>query len=184
MRQSHPKPSSYARQRLDAAFAEYRPGLQRFLQSRSQVPQTAADLAQEVYLRILRFPPHEVVEQPQAYLYRIAANVVHDFNLRARSSLVTCDSRAVEDFAKHPADLSRDEVVDRIADQQELERLLAPLPPAWRAALVLRHREGFSYEEIAQRLQTTVEAVKKYLVRGQARLKYLRQERLRQGSPP
>jgi RNA polymerase sigma factor (sigma-70 family) len=175
MRQSNSKRSSAARQRLDAAFAEYRPGLQRFLQGRSQVPQSAADLAQEVYLRILRFPPHVIIEQPQAYLYRIAANVVHDFNLRARSSLVTCDSRAVDEIAARCADASRDEVADPIADRQEIERLLSPLPPAWRAAIVLRHRDGFSYEEIAQQMKTTVEAVKKYLIRGQARLKTLRQ---------
>lgn len=171
MRQTHPKSAPNARRQLDAAFAEYRPGLQRFLRGRSHVPQTAADLAQEVYLRILRFPPHEVIEQPQAYLYRIAANVVHDFNLRARASLVAFDERAVEEFSEQQADASRDEVADR----DELEKLLAPLPPAWRAAIVLRHRDGFSYEEIAQQLKTTVEAVKKYLVRGQARLKLLRQ---------
>src|SRR5262249_39360149 len=120
-------------------------------------------------------PPEEVIEQPQAYLYRIAANVVHDFNLRARSALVTFDERAVEEFAAQQADLSRDDVADRIGDQQELERLLAPLPAAWRAAIVLRHRDRFSYEEIARQLKTTVEAVKKYLVRGQARLKTLRE---------
>jgi RNA polymerase sigma-70 factor (ECF subfamily) len=177
MRKSSPKSSPDSRHGLGAAFEEYRLGLQRFLQGRSQVPQTAADLAQEVYLRILRFPPGEVVQQPQAYLYRIAANVVHDFNLRARSSLVTCDSRVVEDFAEHRADVWRDDVADQIADREELERLLTPLPPAWRAALVLRHRDGFSYEEIAQQLKTTVEAVKKYLVRGQARLKLLREEK-------
>jgi RNA polymerase sigma factor (sigma-70 family) len=175
MRRSHPKSSLRARQRLDAAFAEYRPGLQRFLQGRSQVPQTAADLAQEVYLRILRFPPSEVIEQPQAYLYRIAANVVHDFNLRARASLVTYDSHAVDEVAEQQPAFARDEV----ADQQELECLLAPLPPAWRAALILRHRDGFSYAEIARQLKTTIEAVKKYLVRGQARLKSLRQGELR-----
>jgi RNA polymerase sigma factor (sigma-70 family) len=172
MPQSPSKRPRDASQRLEAAFAEYRPSLQRFLQGRSLLPQTAADLAPEVYLRILRFPPQEVIEQPQAYLYRIAANVVHDFNLRARSSPVAFDERAVQEFTERQADPSRDEV----ADQQELERLLAPLPPAWRAALVLRHRDGYSYEEIAQQLKTTVEAVKKYLVRGQARLRQLREE--------
>jgi RNA polymerase sigma factor (sigma-70 family) len=170
MRKSIPSGRSVGRW-LEAAFEEFRPGLYRFLRRRSQVPQTAEDLAQEVYLRILRFPPSEVIQQPQAYLYRIASNVVHDFNLRARSSPVGFDSEAAETLANRASNVWRDEVADPIADHQELERLLASLPAAWRVAIVLRPRDGFSHEEIAQRMKTTVDAVRKYLVRGQARLK-------------
>lgn len=169
----------------ESSFRELRPELQRFLRRRSHVPQSAEDLAQEVYLRLLRFPAADVIEQPQSYLYRVASNVVHDFNLRARASLVTYDSPAAENAAQHAdSGVWRDDVADPIADQQEIEQLMAALPAAWRAALILRHRDGLSHEEIAARMRTSIESVRKYLVRGQARLRLFRQQRESTGSHP
>src|SRR5690349_14499794 len=98
---NHASKKPAALRHWEDAFREFRPGLQRFLRRRSAVPQTAEDLAQEVYLRILRFSPGEVVQQPQSYLYRIAANVVHDFNLRARASRLTYDSPGLEHADRH-----------------------------------------------------------------------------------
>ncbi len=156
---------------LQSAFEQYRAELRRFLRGRTHEAQTAHDLAQEVYLRILRFPPSEVVLQPQAYLYRIASNVVHDFNLRAQSERVTYDSEIVASLAERPAELAADNLEESIAAQQELMQALAPLPPAWQAALVLRKRDGLSYLEIARELGVSVHAVKKYIARAVAELR-------------
>src|SRR5687768_14022872 len=44
------------------------------------------DVAQEVFLRLMRYPRSELVEHPQAYLFRMAANVAAERALRARHS--------------------------------------------------------------------------------------------------
>jgi RNA polymerase sigma factor (sigma-70 family) len=153
---------------VDTAFEQYRPELRRFLRTRAHSSQNADDLAQEVYLRILRFPPREVIRQPQAYLYRIASNVVHDYNLRLQQEQISFDSDTLDTLSEHPLELSADELPDQLSAEQELQRVLARLPKAWQAALVLRKRDGLSYPDIARRLGVSVHAVKKYIARAVA----------------
>lgn len=43
----------------------------------------AEDLAQEVYLRLLRVEDLDAIEQPQAYLYRMARNIAAEWRARA-----------------------------------------------------------------------------------------------------
>jgi len=155
-------------ERVLTAFEQYRERLQRFLRNRSPRTDVASDLAQEVYLRLLRFPPQELIRRPQAYLYRIASNVLHDFNLRTIDDCVTFDSSTVDELAESTANSWVDDPADQLSSEQELAALLADLPVAHRAALVLAKRDGLSYEAIAEKLGVTEHAVKKYVVRAMA----------------
>jgi RNA polymerase sigma factor (sigma-70 family) len=147
-----------------SAFEQYRLALHRYLVRRVHSEENARDLAQEAYLRLLRVNDAEAVRKPLAYLYRIAANVVYEFRLRERNERVTFDSQAVEQLAEHPQDLA-DELTERLSTQQQLEHVLAQLPPLYQAVFVLRKRDGMSYPEIARTLQISVHTVKKYLAR-------------------
>jgi RNA polymerase sigma factor (sigma-70 family) len=171
------RPKSLQTTAFLSAFEQYRPELRRFLRGRAHRSHSVNDLAQEVYLRILRFPSRDVVLQPQAYLYRIASNVAHDFNLRAQSDRVTYDSDIAESLSERPAELAADHLEEHLAAQQELTKVLAPLPPAWQAALVLCKRDGMSYVEIAKELGVSVHAVKKYIARAVAELRSMKRER-------
>lgn len=51
-----------------------------------------------------------------------------------------------------------------------LERALARLPDHYRQVILLRKRDGLSFEEIGQQLNSTPEAVRKWFVRGITRL--------------
>jgi RNA polymerase sigma-70 factor (ECF subfamily) len=152
--------SSFAR----SAFEQYRLALHRYLMRRVHSEETARDLAQEAYLRLLRVHDAETVHKPLAYLYRIAANVVYEFRLRERNERVSFDSQALEQLAEHPQELA-DELAERLSTQQQLEHVLAQLPPLYQAVFVLRKRDGMSYPEIARTLQISVHTVKKYLAR-------------------
>src|SRR5271166_5364331 len=61
---------------------EYAGDLHRFLSKRQFIESDIKDVCQEVYLRLLRFERTEVIQNPLAYLFRVAANVAHDFRLR------------------------------------------------------------------------------------------------------
>lgn len=163
-----PDPQYRPKDSVLTVFEQYRSKLQRFLLDRSAKTHVAHDLTQEVYLRLLRFPPHELLRQPQAYLYRIASNVAHDFNLRTREECVTFNSDVVEELADSAANAWVDDPAEQLNAEQELEHLLAELPANHRAALVLAKRDGLSYETIAQRMGVSVHAVKKYVVRAMA----------------
>jgi RNA polymerase sigma factor (sigma-70 family) len=160
-----------------SAFEQFDKGLQRFLTRRLQSTENAQDLAQEAYLRLLHLDRGEFVRQPQAYLYRIASNLVYEFRLRERNQPVTFDSEALDQAAESTAEPLATEASDRIEVEQQLESILAELPPLYRAVLVLRKRDGLSYPEIARTLAISVHTVKKYLARAVAQCRSARWER-------
>lgn len=166
-----------ARRLLEAATVEYKAELRRFLRRRAQNSQMVADLAQEVLLRLLRFPAREVVEQPRAYLFRVASNVARDFELRTRHEPVDFDSTLAKERLDGPVETSDSDLENRISDEREAEQALATLPASWRAVLLLRYRDGFSFEEIAGQLNTTVDAVQKRAARGLERIRLSRKGR-------
>jgi RNA polymerase sigma-70 factor (ECF subfamily) len=152
---------------------QYHKALHQFLMQRLRNAEDAADLAQEVYLRMLRVEKQELVRSPRDYLYGIASHVVYQFKFRHRRELVTFDSEAVDQAVDAPAEIYADEVVDRVGAQQHLEWALSQLPPMQRAVLWLRRCDQLSDQEIAQRLNLSVHTVKKYLFKAQARMRTL-----------
>jgi RNA polymerase sigma-70 factor (ECF subfamily) len=109
--EKHPQqPMSLAQ----TAATDYGAELQRYLMRRLRDAQNARDLAQEVYLRLLRVGSGEHVQDRRAYLYRIASHVVYEFRMRARQALVSFDSEAVDEWAEHAADASADNLNERV----------------------------------------------------------------------
>ena len=76
-----------AKRRLSDWFRQWRSPLRKFLRSRGAI--RAADLddvAQEVFLRLMRYERVELIENPQAYLYKMASNVAAEWAIRARNA--------------------------------------------------------------------------------------------------
>jgi DNA-directed RNA polymerase specialized sigma24 family protein len=66
--------SAHAKRRLTDWFHQWRVPLRRFLVGRRGVPAADVDdVAQEVFLRLVRYEKTELVDHPQAYLYKVAA---------------------------------------------------------------------------------------------------------------
>src|SRR6185503_17868193 len=71
--------------RLASWFRQWRQPLRKFLIGRGTVPLSDIDdVAQEVFLRLMRYGRTEVIEHPQAYLYKMAANVSAEWAIRGR----------------------------------------------------------------------------------------------------
>lgn len=147
------------------AFLPYRAELRRFLRIKSGCDQTAEDLAQEVYLRLLRFASAEVAESPQAYIYRVASNVMNDWLLRRRRDRITFNSEVAD--AVDPLDAGQValDASETLHVQQELHRLMSDLPAAQQTALIMMKRDGRSYEEIAKALGVSERTVKRLIAR-------------------
>lgn len=165
-----------------AAFVEhvalaYGSQLHTYLVKRLRAGEDAEDLAQEVYLRLLRLQRCDLIRQPAAYVYFLAAQVVGEYRMRDARRPVVCDMEALDRMANMDSFTRRDELPDREHSERELRRLLAKLSAAHRAVLLLRKRDGYSVQEIAAKLQMSVFKVKRYLVEANARL----EEKLRQG---
>ena len=141
--------------------ADYREELQRYLLRRlSRSGLDAADIAQETFLRLLRVQRTELIRKPRAYLYRVAVNVIREFELREQGSPLhhAVDIVTTEDLLPAP-----DNSIDRVEHASSLTAALEGLPAMQRAALLLFKRDGKSYREIAQELNLSPHTVKKYL---------------------
>jgi Sigma-70 region 2 len=71
--------------------ARYGPRLRRFLSVRLRNAADVPDLAQEVFLRLLRVNGYESIRSPEAYLFTIASHVIHQHAMRRSSEPVSVD---------------------------------------------------------------------------------------------
>lgn len=152
---------------VGAWFAEYHDQLLRFLARGLGEGGDAQDLAQEVFLRILRVEDPDLIQHPRAYLYRVAVNVIQEWRLRRQRFPIEDD----HDLEQLPA------VGEPMADLEASEHsrtvnaAVAALPAVYRAVLTLRVTQGMTHQEVADRLGVTPRMVKRYLIKAYARLR-------------
>jgi RNA polymerase sigma-70 factor (ECF subfamily) len=155
-------------EQADQAIKSSNRRLLRYLSSRLPNQQGAQDLAQEAYLRLLRRRLADLIKDPEAYLFRIATNLIHEYWLKAEIERgAVSDREDIELLAQGPSSLD-----SNIADNQKMEaliRILKVLPAMQRDVVLLHRRDGLTYAEIATRLDTSPDMVKKYLAKGLAR---------------
>ncbi|MBL8265654.1 RNA polymerase sigma factor [Steroidobacter sp.] len=162
---SHADPSRRGDGGPEQWASVYANDLQRFLAKRRLVESDIKDVCQEVFLRLLRFNRGEVIHNPLAYLFRVAANVAHDFKLR-RPQWTSLESETVEEAALGTdASDGPESLADATYRTRFLQRAMAELPPLPRAVLALQYHESLSYDEIAQRLGVSPRVVKRAMAR-------------------
>src|SRR5580692_3695530 len=66
---------------------DYGLDLIRFISKRVRTLADARDLAQEAYVRLLRMERKDLIRHPRAYLYRIAANILYEFELKRKADV-------------------------------------------------------------------------------------------------
>lgn len=119
----------------------------------------AEDLTQETFFAaVSELKKGRRVETPIPWIYGIARHkLIHHYRRHERDALPLRAEEA-------PPDELPDE--DAAFARENAIAALAAVPPSQRAALVLRHLEGFSVPEIAEALGKSVEAVESLLARG------------------
>jgi RNA polymerase sigma factor (sigma-70 family) len=153
------------------AVDHYGDRLHRFLLRRLG-RQEVDDVAQEVFVKLMRVPHNEYIQNPEAYIFSVARQVIGSFGreVKRHSARVCVDSDQVEDLMEHPEDLRPDTVAQAVIATQLLHKFLDQLPPEQAAALVLYERDGYSYAEIAAQLDTSERSVQRYLLKARDRL--------------
>lgn len=145
--------------------AKYGSRLRRFLKLNLANASDVPDLAQEVFMRLMRVQNYEEIRSPEAYLFTVASHVVQQ-HAQKRASIP--ESLEVTELLSELQLISHDDPTDRIEVQQrmqELERALNQLPPHVAMTLLLHRFAGHSIEEIALKLGVAQITVKKYLAK-------------------
>lgn len=149
-----------------AALAAAKEGqLRRFLLARVRNPEDVQDLIQEVFLRLLRVPDHEVIRSPEAYLFTVALHAVQQHTLRLSAAKQTAEVAGSLPLVR--AVSAADPSMEVSAEQslQELESALRQLAPKAQAVFLLHRRDGLTLDETADRLGISRSMVKKHLAR-------------------
>jgi len=149
--------------RVERLFIEQGSALKSFLFRRVRRQPDAADLAQEVYLRMLRVPDMDAIRSPEAYLFTVASNVAKEHARRGYEERHALDvedphvQKQLDVLPTAPGDIDQEHRVER------LREVLDQLSPKCRAAVILQYWHHQSYQQIAQRLGISTHMVKKYL---------------------
>jgi RNA polymerase sigma factor (sigma-70 family) len=150
---------------VTAAFLESAAFLKKFLGRFLPVQQDIEDVAQEAYLRAYVAEQRQSIEQPKAFLFRVAKNLA-----------LTRLSRKCRRITDYIEEAGKSVVVDTSpASDEELEaqqcfglycEAVAALPEKCRQVFLLRKVHGLSHREIAERLGLSISSVEKYLREG------------------
>ena len=156
-----PKPGEGRRVAVIEAEGER---VERFLRTKLANPADAQDLAQEAYLRLLRVKNAQLIEDPVAYLFRIARNLIGELYTKLPPPSDSVDELELADFHINvEVEAEKEQQMDR------LEEVLEHVHPKCRAAIVMQRRDGMTVDEIAAELNLSRGMVKKHLAQGLAR---------------
>ena len=147
-------------------FAEHRAALQAFFLRRIRSKADAADLAQEVYVRMLRISDQAAIRNPVHYLYTVANNLVKEhavLDRRQASGIDIDEAPAHEQLETLPEFDGELDATQRVA---RLGVVLKQLRPKCRAAVELRFTHELSYRAIATHLGVSPQMAKKYVAQG------------------
>lgn len=166
--QSPGEAMSDSRRRVANWFSEWEKPIRRFIARRRTIPSgDLDDVAQEVFLRLMRYDRVELIEQPQAYLFKIASNVATEWAVRSRNT----STRELAWLVENRSDDSTDGETIRLEAEEEIVQALLTLSPRQREILRLQHFEGLTHAQTAHRLGVTERMVKRALAKSYQRLR-------------
>jgi RNA polymerase sigma factor (sigma-70 family) len=153
---------------LLGAYMSRRDDLVRFFAARLRSMAAAEDLVQDLYVRVASLDSGERVENPSAYLYRLASNLMLD-RLRSERRSGVRDNAWVQD---HRMEVGGEGVADEPSAEQsvaarqrlaQVARAIAELPPKTKRAFELHKLQGLTQEETARTLGVSRKTVEKQI---------------------
>ena len=166
----------------------------RFMQGWVSNAQQAEDLAQDVFLRVFKARKTYVpTAKFTTWLYRIAHNIasnfIRDSSHRREYQISKGDSESstgllIENIAVAPSGFQPSRSIDQLEKSTVVLQALQALGERQRTAIMLSKFEGMSYQEIADTMGLSIQAVKSLLSRARVNLKNLLEPYLMSGSPP
>ena len=146
------------------AFRELYTPILHFLRKRTDNASDAADMTQDVFTQWLGYQDRAKVEQPRAFLFQMARNLLRDHWRRQQvrhsvnSVPIDSESESLSDERDDPMAAAH-----RLQRLEQLKTVLAQLSPRRREALMLHRFEGLSQAQIAERMGISVSMVEKHI---------------------
>ncbi|NWD27036.1 RNA polymerase sigma factor [Pseudomonas yamanorum] len=157
---SRPKPDPLSADAFRGFYAD----ILHFLRKRTDNASDAADMTQDVFTQWLDYRDQAKVEQPRAFLFQMARNLLRD-HWRKQKVRHTVHQQQAELDASLVSDPRDDPMAaaHRLQRLEQLKEVLAELSPRRREALMLHRFEGLSQAQIAERMGVSVSMVEKHI---------------------
>ena len=145
-------------------YTEHHGWLSAWLRRRLGCSHSAADLAQDTFVRVLLRPQVlPTLREPRAYLSTLAKGVVSEHWRRQALERAYLETLAL---LPEPLALSPEERLSLLQTLDEIDAMLDGMSPKAREAFVLSQLEGLTYAAIAERLEISERTVKRYMQQG------------------
>lgn len=168
-----PTPDTETWKDLDRRF---RAPLTAYFYRRLQDRGEAEDLTQDVFIRLARRPDQNNGETLEAYVFKIASNVLTDWN-RSRASRQAGAHHSLTDIAESviiPNILIEDRTPERVLAGKDalkdIEKALSELSDRTREIFLLSRMEHVHQRDIGQLYGISVSAVEKHILKAVAYL--------------
>jgi len=141
-------------------YVEHRDWLQTWLRRKLGNAFDAADVAQDVFVRVLTREESVPPRQPRAYLSTIARGLVIDHWRRRELEQAWLETLAALPESESPPPESRLIFLEALI---EIDRILDALKPRVRTAFLLAQLEGMTCPQIATRLGVSLATAERYI---------------------
>jgi RNA polymerase sigma factor (sigma-70 family) len=121
------------------------------------------DLVQELFRRLIDQPDPAEIDNPTAYVFQAASNLLRD-RARRKSTWSSVRNELHHRQGEMFEEISPERVLMGREAVQRLLEVLDQLPERTRAVFLLHRYEGFKYREIADRLEISVSSVEKHMI--------------------
>lgn len=155
---------------ISQLYIEHIGEIRRFLGRRLSCVEAAAELAHEVFIRYMAAMSPKPIENPRAFLFKIAGNMVID-HVRANPlkpgqwvDIAECQELASDYPSPERFAIARQEL-DR------LRRAIEALPPKCREIFIRHKFDGIPQASLAREYQVTLNAIEKHLIRALIQLR-------------
>lgn len=138
---------------IQKLFARHAREIDRFLRRRGHTPETAADLTQDTFLRVLATPPPETTANPnpRAYLFQVSRSLSSNHHRRERL-IETMDLDGDEAMRAPDPAPSPEAIVYSRQCLQQTKHALDALPERTRRAFEMHRLGERTLAEVAQEL--------------------------------
>jgi RNA polymerase sigma-70 factor (ECF subfamily) len=150
-------------ERLEGFYTRYRKVVRQYFLKRVHNHAEADDLTHDLLLRIAQRMQREDIENPEAFLFTAAANLLRD---RGRHQQIV--DRYLADAPAHAENfeaLSPERVVVSKQSLEQLLRALKELDPRARDVFILHRLEGMKYADIARLFGLSVSSIEKDIMK-------------------
>ncbi len=145
---------------VEVLYMDHHSWLTGWLRRKLGCPHSAADLAQDTFMRLLSARETPSIAEPRAFLTVVAKRVL--FNHYRRQDLERAYLQALADMPEQlvPSEEERAIILQTL---MELDQLLDGLPTPVKRAFLLAQVDGMSYADIGAQLGISIATVKRHL---------------------